>query len=408
MNRSAMTAGVEWRQFWPLVMASAIGYSITGIHIYSLGAFMEPLQEEFGWARSQISVGLMIAGLVGAGLSIPFGMLVDRFGSRILALMGITLISMAFALLGTTTGTTENWVILWLVFGLANVATQATVWVKAIASCFERSRGLALAVTLSGSSIGATIFPLLATWLIGYLGWRAAFPAMAAIWAALTLPFVLKFFRVPKEKMPNIQKTESVVLSGTSGFTLKESMRISAFYKLLFTSALVVFTIVGTIVHFIPLVTDYGADPLRAAGTASLIGVFSIIGRLVTGLLLDRFQGHLVGAGVFIVPLLGTTLLLLEGANPVNQAIAAACFGFTLGSEIDVMAYLTTRYLGVRHFGALFGAMVGALVLGAALGPVAAGAVYDGFGNYVPFLITTMVASFAASLALATLGRPRF
>jgi MFS family permease len=408
MNSSVMTPKQEWRRYWTLAVASAIGYSITSIHVYSLGAFIEPLQQEFGWSRSQISVGLTISGLVSVGLAIPVGMLVDRFGPRALGLMGITLISTAYALLGTATGTIANWISLWVIFAVVNVLMQATVWTKAVASCFVRARGSAFALTLCGSAIGATVFPLLATWLIGTLGWRMAFPALAGMWAALILPIVLLYFRVPKKQVTHTGMSEPDPEFAISGVTLKQALRISAFYKLLVAAALFVFSITGNVVHFVPLLTDLGADPLSAAGVASIIGVFSIIGRLSTGPLLDVFRANIVGAGVFLLPIIASTLLLFSGASAANQVIAAACIGFTLGSEVDVIAYLTSRYLGVRHFGALFGAMSAALALGSAFGPLAAGAVFDTFGNYVPFMVTTVAASLMSLLALASLGRPKF
>lgn len=408
MDRSVMTAGLEWRRFWPLAVASAIGYSMTSIHVYTLGAFMEPLEQEFGWTRSQISVGLTISGLIGAALAIPVGLLVDRLGPRIIGLTGIMLLSSAYALFGTATGTTANWIMLWVFFALVNALMSATVWTKGVASCFERGRGSAFALTLCGSAIGATVSPLVVTWLIGTVGWRMAFPALAGMCAALIFPVAFRYFRIPKANRKLEERPQSDASLTIEGVSLLEALRIASFYKLLAASGLFVFTVTGTVVHFIPLLTDFGANPMAAAGTASIIGLFAILGRLCTGPLLDLFRANFVGAAVFLLPILATTLLLFAGDSPVIQVIAAVCFGFTLGSEVDVIAYLTSRYLGIRHYGALFGAMGGALALGSASGPLAAGAAYDIFGNYEPFMVATLVASFVSLIALATLGRPKF
>jgi MFS family permease len=158
----------------------------------------------------------------------------------------------------------------------------------------------------------------------------------------------------------------------------------------------------------VPILTDRGANPLAAAGIASLVGIFSIVGRLGTGFLLDRFAAHLVGAGIFLLPIVACALLFFDGANHLSQAGAAAAFGLTVGAEVDVIAYLTSRHFGLKHFGVFFGAMSGALALGVAFGPLAAGAAFDRYGSYAQFLELTMIFMAISSLALVTLGRPKF
>jgi predicted MFS family arabinose efflux permease len=276
-----------------------------------------------------------------------------------------------------------------------------------VASRFETSRGLAFAVTLSGASVAATVFPLLATALIGSYGWRTGFMAMGGIWAALVFPLMFLFFRGAQDR-PGEQRVTTKAAGTLPGVSVAEGLRMAAFYKLLLACGLFTFTALGIIVHFVPILTDRGADPLAAAGIASLIGIFSIVGRLGTGVLLDHLPGHLVGAGVFLLPIVACALLFADGANPLSQGIAAACFGLTVGAEVDVIAYLASRHFGLKNYGVLFGAMIGALALGTAFGPLAAGAAFDWYGSYAQFLVLTMVFMAASSLALATLSRPRF
>jgi MFS family permease len=85
--------------------------------------------------------------------------------------------------------------------------------------------------------------------------------------------------------------------------------------------------------------------------------------------------------------------------------IAAAVFGLTLGSEVDVISYLGAQYFGMRNFGALFGTLVMALSMGTAFGPLSAGAVYDAFGSYEPFLKGTVLLMAISSITLYTLRR---
>ena len=418
--KSSMSAVDEWRSFWPLPLAAAFGYSTAVLHAYSIGPFIEPLQQAFSWSRAQISVGITIAGVVGALFSVPIGLLVDRLGPRTIALIGVFLMTGAFALLGTATGGTTNWLLLWGLVAFGNLWLQATIWTSAVASRFEKSRGLAFAVTLSGASVAATVFPLLATWLIRAHGWRTAFMSMGGIWATLVFPILLLFFRGARDHGPGElpdsaadyrstgRAPATVATPPAAGMSLADGFRSPAFYQLLLAAGLFTFTALGVIVHFVPILKDAGADPLAAAGIASLIGIFSILGRLGTGLLLDRVLGHVVGAAVFLLPIVACGLLLSQGANPLCQSAAAAIFGLTVGAEVDVIAYLASQHFGLKHFGVFSGAMIGALALGAAFGPLAAGGAFDMYGSYRQFLMLTMVFMAASSLALITLGRPRF
>jgi MFS family permease len=403
MNLSK-NAKAEWRRFWFLPLTAALGAATSALCIYSLGPFMEPLSREFGWSRAQISVGISVATFSSGIFCVPIGILVDRVGPRCVGLIGVPAMSGVFALLSTTTGTTANWIGLWIGIAIGTMFVQPTVWTSAVASRFEASRGLAFAITLSGSSVAAIVNPVLATWLIGNYGWRTAFAAMGGGWALLVFPILVMFFRGAQDTGPKERVAASSAV--LTGITVSEGLRSPALYKLLLAIALFTFTASGALVHFVPILTDRGATPLAAAGIASLIGIFSIVGRLGTGALLDRFPAHLIGATAFMLPILAAALLLWDGANPVSQSIAAATLGLTVGSEVDVIAYLAARHFGLKNFGALYGALLMALSLGAACGPLAAGAVFDRYGSYAPFLMLTMLTMPASAAALGSLGRP--
>jgi MFS family permease len=404
---SVSTARTEWRQHWTLPLAAAFGYATAVLHTYGIGAFFEPVQQEFGWSRGFTSGGLTLAGVVAAIFSIPIGLLVDRLGPRPIALVGVVLMTAAFALLGTATGTTVNWFVLWGFIAFANLWLQSTVWTSAVATRFESSRGLAFAITLSGASISQMMLPILATWLVASYGWRTGFVAVGAIWFALVFPTLFLFFRGARD-VGSTPRAETTPVEVQPGLSVSEGLRSPAFYQLLLASGLFAFTAIGTIVHFVPILKESGASPAGAAAIAGLVGIFSLIGRLGTGFLLDRFAGHVVGAMVFTLPIIAAALLLYDGADPTSQAVAAAIFGLTVGGEVDVIGYLASRHFGLKNFGVLFGALVGALALGVAFGPLAAGVAYDWYDRYAEFLVLTMICMAVGTVALATLGRPRF
>ncbi len=405
MGGAWRNAATEWRGFWFLPLAGALGYATSVLHVYSLGPFVGPLAAEFGWTRAQIYSGLTIASVISGLLCIPIGALVDRVGPRRVALTGVVLMGLAVSTLSKATGDQMNWLMLWAIVAIGTFGVQATVWTSAVASRFESSRGLAFAITLSGGAVAAAIFPSVAAWAIGEFGWRQAYVVMAGFWATPVFLFLLLTFRSAQDQARRERKAPPA--RALTGITFAEGLRSSVFYRLLIASAFFSFTTIGVSANFVPMLTDKGTELATAAQVAGLIGIFSVIGRLGTGVLIDRYAAQKVGAIIFLIPLIACTLLLHDGSDRMNQMIAAAIFGLTLGAEVDVIAYLATRFFGLRSFGALYGGMVMALSLGTAFGPLAAGALFDRYGSYDSFLYLTMALMTTAAVTLISLGPPR-
>ncbi|MET1755332.1 MFS transporter [Novosphingobium sp. RD2P27] len=397
----------EWRAYPMLPIAAAFGYATSVIHIYGFGPYVVPVSEEFGWSRAMVTAGISIATIVQAFFGILIGLAVDRFGPRPFALLGILLVPSAFALLGTATGDDWNWYLLWGFLALCVLPVQATIWTSAVASRFTVSRGLAFAVTLCGASIAATVFPLTATWLIGSVGWRLAAAAQAAIWLVIAFPIIFVFFRSAFDRAKGSGRGagHKPVPRDLPGATLREGIFSSIYIRLFVSCLLFTFTILALVVHFVPILSGRGVDPVVAAGLASLIGIFSLIGRLTTGLLLDRFPASLVGAVVFVLPVGSCLILLLASTSYATLAIAATLVGLTLGAEIDVVVYLLSRHFGLKNFGGLYGGLLAALSIGTAAGPLVASTVYDRTGSYAPFLWTVLGFMAASSIAIGSLPR---
>lgn len=405
---SESRAVTEWRQSFMLPVAAAAGYATSVIHIYGLGPYIEPISAEFGWSRTQTTAGLTLSTLIQAVASVPIGLLVDRIGPRLLGVVGALLTVTAFALFGTATGDTANWFLLWTLMAVATLPVQATIWTSAVATRFDASRGLAFAVTLCGASVAAALFPYLGSRLIEAYGWRTAFVAEAGLWIVFSWPLIFLFFRSARDRKAGItdkHAAEPIVVEGTG---LAEGLRSTVYLRLFVASLLFTFTIIALVVHFVPILTSLGRSATEAAGIAALIGLFSIIGRLGTGLMLDRFRASLVGGAVFLLPVVGCLLLIAIGDSPAGSMAAAALIGLTLGAEIDVIVYLTTKHFGLKSFGGLYGGLLAALSIGTATGPLGASRVYDLYGSYGPFLAGTVFLMVASSAALFSLPRPAF
>ncbi|VXB99566.1 membrane hypothetical protein [Brevundimonas sp. G8] len=222
----SQAAKEEWRQFWILPVVAALGNSASVLHIYSLGPFMQPLNEAFGWGRAEVSAGITVANCGAIALYAIVGLLINRWGPRRVGLIGVVIMTSAVALLGSATGSLFNWLALWVVVMIGTVSVQPTIWTGAVASRFDASRGLAVALTLAGSGAASTLLPLVATWLIGEFGWRVAFVGLGVIWAILLLPLILLFFRGANEGTSPRNRTPGGDLTG---LTFYEGIRKPAF-----------------------------------------------------------------------------------------------------------------------------------------------------------------------------------
>src|SRR5689334_12465161 len=159
------------------------------------GLFLQPMTQEFGWSRTLFSVGAGIATVIHALSSPFFGMLLDRWGTRRLALPGIALTMIAVAGFSFTNGSAVQWVALWLFYAVVTISIKSTVWSVAVAGVFYQGRGLALGCALSGAAVSQTLVPPLGNWLIAELGWRQAFLALAFGWGGVVLLLAVLFLR---------------------------------------------------------------------------------------------------------------------------------------------------------------------------------------------------------------------
>ncbi|MFM5906069.1 MAG: MFS transporter [Novosphingobium sp.] len=407
MSGNSEGALAEWRRYGMVPIAAALGYATCVIHIYGLGVYIEPIAKDFGWSRAAVTVGLTLSTALQALLAIPIGLAVDRFGPRKLAITGVLLTCIAFANLSTATGTMSNWYIVWLVMSAASLPIQATVWTSAVASRFHASRGLALAVALCGASVALIVFPFLGTELIQNYGWRQAMRIEALIWLVIAWPVIFFLFRGAQDERKPVAAGSVKAAEVLPGMSLMDGLKTTVFLRLLIVALLFTFAAIGLNVHFPLILKGFGFSPISAAALASLIGWFSIPGRLVTGMLLDRLRASYVGAVAFLLPAIACALLLYGGGSALAVGVAAAFIGFTLGAEVDVLVYLTTRYFGLRNFGGLYGGILAALSIGTAFGPLAAAHVFDEWQSYDPFLLSTFVTMLISSVLLVSLPRPR-
>lgn len=385
----------EFRNNKLLLLSAFIGLttSMNAVMIYSLGSFIDPLNEAFGWDRSRISLAVSVLTL-GVFLGGPIvGKLADRFGAAAVGALSLLAYGLIVLTMSLTIVSFASFILAYFLIALAGVGSTPIVLLRPITAGFDMRRGIALGIALTGAGLAGTWVPIAVTEATATFGWRAGYWVIAA--CAVGAAPVVWFGVGPNERRV---KSSGETRSDEPGQTFREARGTPAFWLATALAFCMALGIGGLIVHLIPLFKDLGADARTAARLASVIGVASAIGRLLIGLALDRFAARLVTTLVLMLGAAGVALLSLGGL--AAGALAVALIGLLLGAELDLLAYLASRRFGQRAFGAIYGWLYSMYSLGFGLSPFLIGLSRDRSGSYdVAVLVSIgllIVAAFAA------------
>ncbi|HEX7752444.1 MAG TPA: MFS transporter [Novosphingobium sp.] len=405
MDRSTSLAKQEWSVGWTLVLAAALGFSFFSVLIAAVGLFMEPLGKEFGWSRTLLSAGPSIATSTTAILGPFLGAIVDRYGTRRVVLPGLLLTIAALGAFAFIDGSETQWLLLWGLFGFVSVSIKSTPWTAAVVSMFEKSRGLALGMTLAGTAVAQALVPPLGNWLIVSFGWRAAFVWLALGWGGITFVVCLLFFRGRHERRSAAEKAAAAAATPEAlpGLTIAQAWRNSVLWRIAISNFIVMVLTMGLLVHLFPILTEAGVSRTTAAWLTGLSGLAGIAGKLVTGVLLDRFRPNWVGGLTLAAAALAFALLMDGVRSPTLILIALLVNGYTAGTKTHITGYLTASYGGMRNFGAIYGVMSSLMALASGVGPLLAGRIYDTMGGYEPFLLAGSIGTAIGGLIIVTL-----
>src|SRR4051812_3040655 len=386
---------------WGVCVAAFVGamVSFAAIMPYTFSLFIEPLAKAFGWHREAISSAFGIAAITVAVFSPGIGTLLDRFPPRRIILPSILVFAAAYASLSLLTPNISRFYLTYFVLGVVGNGTAQLAYTRAVLTWFQKHRGLALALVLTGSGTGSILIPLVTQAVINQYGWRSAYLALGCI-ALLGIPLTALLIR--NRRLPLAQVDHHF----QSGVSIGSALRSSIFWIFAVMIMLEAFGSNGLISHLAALLTERGISAQSAALALSVMGASGILGRLTTGLLLDRFFAPYIAALMLAISGLGI-LMLTNAATALVALSGTALMGYGLGSEADVVPYLIARYFGRKHFAALYGLTWTAYAVGGATDPIVVGHFYDQTGNYQPRMITALAFTCVVSAALSLL-LPRY
>ncbi len=389
-----------------LVAAGAIGVAlgISALPFYTLGIFTKPIAVEFGWTRGQVQAGFtaMIIGMLMSGWA--WGMAADRFGARRVAIVSQIGLGLGFLALSVAPPIPMLWVALWAGLGLVGTGTAPITWTRNVVAVFDAGRGTALGLTLAGSGIAAFLAPLAITPVITAMGWRAGYAALGLAVLMIAIPVAALIYRDPPRSTNDGHRTGTAIPQ--PGLAVGEIVRGYRFWLMGMVFAAVTFGVSGLIPNLVPLLTDGGMRASEAAFYVGLAGLAVIAGRIAAGILVDRFWAPGVALGFLALPALSCLLLASDGLpNGVAIGLAAAAIGLAAGAEFDVVAYLCSRYFGMRHYGLSYALQQIGMSLGGAAGPLAFAIVFDRTGSYDQVLYLSAVLFIVGPLLLLLMGR---
>lgn len=372
------------RNRWLILAACVCGVICSGgpINVFTFGVFLRPVTDGLHIQRSVLGGAFLWTNMISA-ISGPFvGWLLDRFGARRILLIGVVFFAGAVAMQSFMTAWIVGIHLLFALRGLGSVGLAVTSFAFVVTRWFDKERGLALGIALSGVGLGTAIVPPIVAYLIGAFGWRAAYVGLGAVILILAgLPIAL-FVREPdaqeRAQLPHL------AAGALPGMSYREVLTRSwRFWGLAFAFFLGVIATNGTITQIVAMLQDRGVGLQAATSVLAAAGLAAVAGRLLSGWLVDRIRGSFVAAGCFALLIIGTALLGSGLDEPVPFIGALLC-GVANGAEIDLMGFFVSRYFGLKAYGRIMGTMFGIFAGSTGIGPFISTRSFDVYHSYSP------------------------
>jgi len=405
----------EFRTGWPVLFSSAVGIGLgmSPLPFYTIGVFVSPLTQAFDWQVDRIMLALPIFTFGALFMSPLVGFITDRVGVRKVVLTSVLLFSLTMMAFSLNTGSLTLYLSLWCLLAVTGAGTLPITWTRAVNGWFFRKRGLALGLALIGTGVFGALAKLYAAWLVELVGWRWAYVGVGALPLAIAFPLAWFMFRDPDD--PAVADRAQALrdrvprpdTASLGGLTLKDAVRDWRFWLLAYAFIPISFAVGGPIPNLENMMGSKGFTTDEAVLLASFIGYAVVTGRVLGGFLLDHFWAPAVAAIFLSIPALASLALSQPEFGFLTAAAAVFVLGLAAGVEYDFMAYLVSRYFGLRHYSAIYGALYGFFALGAGVGPWIFGRYFSATGSYDTILQISAVAFLAGSLPLLLLGRYR-
>jgi MFS family permease len=371
--------------------------------LFSLGIFLKPIEEAMGWSRTGISVIALLNWIfMGVG-SFLWGALSDRYGGRVVALAGGALLGLGLVLSSQVVALWQLQMTFGVMVGLAVGAFYAPLTATAT-RWFTANRGLAVALVSAGIGLGVLIVSPLARWITSVADWRIAMLVLGDLAWLTIIPAALLIREHPTgTREAGLART---AVPAERDFSAAEVARAPQFWIIALTHFACCAAHSGPIFHMVTHAIDQGVTAMTAATVLSMSGLASVVGRIGTGMLADRFGAkHTLVAGLALQAVI--VYLYLFAQSTATFYGLALVFGVAYGGVMPLYALLTREYFGEKVMGTAYGGVFLVSTLGMGLGSFAGGWLYDNLGSYAWLFISSAGIGVMAWLLAMTSRAPR-
>ncbi|MBL6689768.1 MAG: MFS transporter [Pseudomonadales bacterium] len=393
---------VGWRM---VAVAFFVDFIAVGFFFYSYGVFFKAIAAEFGDSRLGVSIGISVTQGVGAVLAPFIGRALDRYPLKRVIATGAIAMGSGFLLLGFVQTPLQFYLVLGVFIGFGAGAMGQLATSKLVSNWFVLKRGTALGIAATGISVSGVIMPAITAWLIGEFGWRNGFVTYGIITLIVVVPVVLRLVISRPEDiglLPDGETETTTLPPPKPALRTREFISNPNFWFLVAIIGLLFCIQSATLIHMVPQLTDRGIDLVSASFIASCTAFFGILGKLIYGALVDRWdvrRALWLGIGFQV----SGQLLMLFTDGYAGFLIGASLFGFGMGGIVPMQGAVVGAAFGRESFGRVLGAMRPAMSVIHLIGVPFAGWMYDVTGSYDPAFQTFLVLYVVTALVVAGL-----
>ncbi len=411
MSASPSKMHYAWIVLGALLVITLVGSGLRAV----FGVFIKPMEATFGWDRASLSgaaaLSLFLLGAVG-----PFaGWLADRWGPRRVILVSCGLLGAGTLLSSQVTSLWQVYLTAGVLMSVGGGGVQLSTAASVVARWFDARRGLVLGALGGAMSAGQLVIVPLTVWFITVYGWRLSYIYLGILLLVVSVPLTLWLLKddpaarglLPYGAVESRPQSGSIPPPADRYVSVAEAMQVPAFWLLAGTFFVCGFTTGGLILtHLVPHAADHGFSEMEAAQALGVMGAMNIVGTVASGWICDRYGRK--GPLAFYYALRGVSLLfLLYVWNLPSLEIFAALFGLNYISTVPATTAITANIFGKYSIGTLSGWIYFAHQVGAAIGAVAAGWIFQSTGSYSwAFVSGALLAFLAAVMALAIKEEP--
>ncbi|MGE0240672.1 MAG: MFS transporter [Parvibaculaceae bacterium] len=382
---------------WVIVALGALMTCVAIGAMFSLAVFLDPLTHDTQWSRAGISSAMTLNFIVMGLGAFLWGSISDRYGPRIVVLIGALLLGLALVLASRAQSLLVFQLTYGIIVGLAASAFFAPM-IATVTGWFETNRSLAVSLVSAGMGVAPLTISPFARWLITAYDWRTAMFVIGIGAWALLIPAALFVRGAPREAAAS---GASQAPAGPPEGAVARALRTPQFLVLGLTFFACCAAHSGPIFHMVSYAIICGITPMAAVSIYSVEGLAGLGGRVLFGVAADRLGVKpVLIAGLLIQAIaIGAYLAVSELGQFYTLAVI---FGAAYGGVMPLYATLAREYFGQEIMGSVFGAVTMLSSLGMAIGPLAGGFIFDTYGGYAWMFIGSLAVGLgAAAIALA-------